>query len=93
MSRKAEKLIIVGSNLKKGLMCIRGREGYELWIVQLNKDFKTGERFKLSDIDKVQYVIHFTDWLAVRNTINALTSLINPKREIEEETFFDFREL
>lgn len=81
MSRKADLPIIVGSNLKKGLMCMRVRNGYELWIVWLKKDFQTGEQFELSDIDKVQSIIHFTDKTAVQNTIDALASMIKPKRK------------
>lgn len=81
MSRKADLPIIVGSNLKKGLMCMRVRNGYELWIVWLKKDFQTGEQFELSDIDKVQSIIYFTDKTAVQNTIDALASMIKPKRK------------
>jgi len=81
VSRKADLPIIVGSNLKKGLMCMRVRNGYELWIVWLKKDFQTGEQFELSDIDKVQSIIHFTDKTAVQNTIDALASMIKPKRK------------
>lgn len=83
MSRKSDLPIIVGSNLKKGLMCMRVGNGYELWIVWLKKDFQTGEQFELSDIDKVQSIIHFTDKTAVQNTIDALASMIKPKRKRE----------
>lgn len=83
MSRKSDLPIIVGANLKKGLMCMRVRNGYELWIVWLNREFKTGERFELSDIDKVQSIIHFTDREAVQNTMDALASMIKPKKKKE----------
>jgi hypothetical protein len=79
MSRKADLPIIVGSNLKKGLMCMRVKGGYDMWIVWLNREFKTGERFELEDIDKLQAVIHFTDREAVQNTIDALTAMIKSK--------------
>ena len=79
MSRKADLPIIVGSNLKKGLMCMRVRNGYELWIVWLKKEFQTGEQFELEDIDKLQTVIHFTDRQAVQNTIDTLSAMIKSK--------------
>lgn len=83
MSRKSDLPIIVGSNLRKGIMCMRVRGGYDMWIVWLKRDFQTGERFELSDIDKVQSIIHFTDREAVQNTIDALASMIKPKKKKE----------
>lgn len=79
MSRKADLPIIVGSGLKKGLMCMRVKGGYDMWIVWLKKEFQTGEYFELEDIDKLQAVIHFTDRKAVQNTIDALTAMIKSK--------------
>ena len=87
MSRKSDLPIIVGANLKKGLMCMRVRGGYELWIVWLKREFQTGERFELADIDKIQAVIHFTDRDAVQNTIDALTAMLKSKwkrKEVEQ---------
>ena len=83
MSKKSDLPIIVGANLKKGLMCMRVVNGYELLIVWLKRDFQTGEKFELSDIDKVQTIIHFTDKTAVQTTIDALASMIKPKRKRE----------
>ena len=79
MSRKTDLPIIVGSNLKKGLICMRVKSGYDMWIVWLKRDFQTGEQFELEDIDKLQTVIHFTDREAVQNTIDALTAMIKAK--------------
>lgn len=79
MSRKADLPIIVGSNLQKGLMCMRVKDGYDMWIVWLKKEFQTGEYFELTDIDKLQAVIHFTDREAVQNTIDALSAMIKAK--------------
>lgn len=83
MSKKSDLPIIVGANLKKGLMCMRVRNGYELLIVWLKREFQTGEKFELADIDKVQTIIHFTDKTAVQTTIDALASMIKPKNKRE----------
>lgn len=79
MSRKADLPIIVGANMKKGLMCMHVKGGYDMWIVWLKKEFQTGEHFELEDIDKLQAVIHFTDREAVQNTIDTLTAMIKSK--------------
>ena len=79
MSKKSDLPIIVGSNLKKGLMCMRVRGGYDMWVVWLKREFQTGERFELQDIDKLQAVIHFTDREAVQITIDTLTAMIKAK--------------
>lgn len=79
MSKKSDLPIIVGANLKKGLMCMRVVNGYELLIVWLKRDFQTGEKFELADIDKVQTIIHFTDREAVQITIDTLTAMIKAK--------------
>lgn len=79
MSRKSELPIILGANLRKGMMCMRVRDGYEMWIVWLKREFKTGEHFELDDIDKIQTVIHFTDRQAIQNTIDTLSAMIKPR--------------
>ncbi len=79
MSRKADLPIIVGANLRKGIMCMRVRGGYDMWIVWLKRDFQTGGHFELEDIDKLQTVIHFTDRQAVQNTIETLSAMIKSK--------------
>lgn len=79
MSRKSDLPIIVGANLRKGIMCMRVRDGYDMWIVWLKRDFQTGEHFELEDIDKFQNVIHFTDRQAVQNTIDTLSAMIKSK--------------
>ena len=90
MSRKSDLPIIIGANLRKGLMCMRVRGGYEMWVVWLKREFQTGERFELEDIDKLQAVIHFTDREAVQNTIDTLTAMIKTKKKkIKQESETD----
>lgn len=79
MSRKSDLPIILGANLRKGIMCMRVRGGYDMWIVWLKREFQTGEHFELEDIDKLQTVIHFTDRQAVQNTIDTLSAMIKSK--------------
>lgn len=76
MSRRTDLPIIIGANLRKGIVCLRVRNGYEMWIVWLNKDMQTGEQFDWADIEKIQAVLHFTDREAVQNTINALDGML-----------------
>lgn len=83
MSKTPYPIILGGGNLRKGLMAVRGkgREGFDLYIVWLKREFPAGERFGLEDIESVQQVIHFTDRKTLERTVWMLTNILNDWKE------------
>lgn len=76
--------IIVGKNLRKGALAYRNEKmgGYDVAIVWLKKDYKTGEMYEIEDIDKVNGILHFCDRESVEQTIDILKWIL--KQGIEE---------
>ena len=65
--------IILGHDYSKGLLCIRSKMGgYDLYIVTLKKEYKTGEQYDFSDVERVHCVLHFCDKSSVEETIKCL---------------------
>lgn len=68
--------IILGKNLKKGLLTIRNGTAYDLCIVWLKKQYRPGETFDTADINKVQCVLRFCDRASVTETIKILKTIL-----------------
>ena len=85
MSHKGIDLpIVVGKNLRKGIIAYRNPQigGYDVAILWLKKDYKTGETIEIEDIDKVNGILHFCDRESVEQTIDILKWIL--KHGIEE---------
>lgn len=65
-------VIIGGGRFKKG-MCVGKRD---LCFVWLKREFKSGENFERTDIDKVDTVLHFCDRPSLERTIEALQLML-----------------
>ena len=76
MSKSDRLPVIIGKNLRKGLMVFRNDGGYSILICWLKKDFETGTKFELEDVDKIQTVIHFCDRESVEQTVKALNWIL-----------------
>lgn len=75
MSRTSDLPIILGKNLKKGIMLFRNRKmgGMDMLVVWLNKDVGSGNSFEMDDLEKVNAAIHFADRDTLKLTIDTLT--------------------
>ena len=63
MSRHKDLPVMLGKNLKKGLLAYRNKQmgGFDLVVLWLKKQYETGAQYKMEDIDKVDAVLHFCD--------------------------------
>lgn len=77
MGKRGDLPIMVGHNLRKGLLALRNKtSGFDLFIVWLKKDYEHGAEYDLSDIEKVDAVLHFCDRESVETTIDTLKSIL-----------------
>lgn len=77
MGKRGDLPIMIGQNLRKGVLALRGRiGGFDLYIVWLKKDYEHGANYDLSDIEKVDAVLHFCDKKSVETTIDALKNIL-----------------
>lgn len=79
MSRRTDLPIMIGKNLKKGIVAERSRyfsRGIDIFIVWLKKQFKTGETFQTEDIDKIDVQLHFCDRESVEQMVSVLTAVL-----------------
>ena len=80
--------IMIGKNLKKGIMAMRSKTGgYEVLIVWLNKDkeYERGQVYDMEDVSRVNAILHFCDRESVENTINILQWILKQWKETENE--------
>lgn len=77
MSRRTDLPIMLGKNLKKGIMLFQNKKmgGMDMLVVWLNRTLESGSDFDTSDIDKVNAVIHFCDKDTLKLTIDTLTKV------------------
>lgn len=68
--------IIIGKNLRKGIMAWKEGSGYNMAIVWLNKNIPVGQSFEREDIDKINAVLHFCDRDTLENTIALLKIML-----------------
>lgn len=66
--------IMIGHKLKKGMLAHRKGEGFDLYVVWLNKDkeYESGQEFQIEDIRKVEAVLHFCD----RESVKAMKTIL-----------------
>ena len=78
--------IVVGKNLRKGIIAYRNPKmgGYDVAILWLKKDYKTGETIEIEDIDKVNGILHFCDRESVELTIDILKWILKQGIESPE---------
>ena len=75
--------IMIGHQLKKGFLIFRKGEGFELHIVWLDKEkeYESGQEFKLEDIRKVEAVLHFCDRESVKAMMKGLEFILKQWKE------------
>ena len=85
MSKSNNQLpIIIGHKYQKGVLCTRSNMGgYDMYIVTLKREYQTGEKFDMSEIEQIHTVLHFCDRSAVEQTIKALNWIL--ERGIEDD--------
>lgn len=87
MSKSSTSLpTIIGHKYRKGVICMRSYimgGGYDLYVVTLKREYQTGEKFDLSDIEQIHDALHFCDRSSVEETIKALEWIL--KRGIEDD--------
>lgn len=79
MGRKNDLPIILAPNLRKGIMVLPSPKlsGMDLYVVWLNKDIKAGDGFNVTDIEKVDGVIHFANQEMMQMVVNLLSSVLD----------------
>lgn len=84
MSRHKDLPVMLGKNLKKGLLAFRNKQmgGFDLYVLWLVKNYPTGKKYNMDDIDSVNAVLHFCDKESVKQTISILKWIL--KRWEEE---------
>lgn len=69
--------VIIGKNMKKGIFAFLDKDRQpNVCIAWLKKDYKSGDQFDMSDIDKIQTVLHFCDKESVKTTIKILETML-----------------
>lgn len=81
MARRTNLPIMLGKGLKKGVMAgpAQGHpfdSGADLYLLWLNKEVPSGEKFTDKDIEGVEALIHFCDRESVKRTIDVLTEVL-----------------
>ena len=73
--------IMMGKGMKKGVLAGPSQghpfqSGADLYILWLNKEIPSGQRFTDEDIDGVEAMIHFCDRESVKRTIDVLAEVL-----------------
>lgn len=81
MARRTDLPIMIGKNLKKGILAGPSmghpfKAGADLYILWLNKRIPSGQSFTDEDIEGVNAMIHFCDRESVKRTIDVLTEVL-----------------
>lgn len=81
MARRTDLPIMLGKKLKKGILAGPSQghpflAGADLYILRLNKEVQSGQRFTDEDIENVEAMIHFCDRESVKRTIDVLTEVL-----------------
>jgi len=81
MARRTDLPIMIGKNLKKGILAGPSmghpfKAGADLYILWLNKRIPSGQSYTDEDIEGVNAMIHFCDRESVKRTIDVLTEVL-----------------
>lgn len=76
---------MIGKHLKKGILAHRDRDGCDMAIVWLDKDYESGQPFDLGDVRKVNAVLHFCDKESIKVTIDVLNRMLKGCKEVEKD--------
>ena len=80
--------IIIGRNFKKGIFVFKSKlfkgGGLDVGIVRLKKDFETGDKFDIDDVETMEVDLHFCDKVDLQTTINALANALAGWEEDDE---------
>ncbi len=79
MARRSDLPIIIGKNMKKGIVAGPSRhfgKGADLYIVWLKNRQMSGSTFDADDVQGVNAVLHFCDRESVKRTIDILTEVL-----------------
>ena len=69
--------IILGHQYRKGIIAIRhGESGIKLIICRLKKEYQTGERFDLEDVESVEQEIWFSDRETLQTTVDVMNQVL-----------------
>lgn len=71
-------IILGGGNLKKGIVVTHGKgmRGFDLCIVWLKREFRSGEKFEMDDVEGIEAVIHFCDRKTLEMTVGLLNRIL-----------------
>lgn len=85
MGREKDRLpIVIGKGMKKGILGMRTRKGYDVWICSLKRKHETGTKFPITDIEKIDTVLRFADKESVETTIGVLKQILKGWKEVKE---------
>lgn len=79
MARRSDLPIIIGKNMKKGIVAGPSRnfgKGADLYIVWLKNQQISGSAFDADDVQGVNAVLHFCDRESLKRTIDVLTEVL-----------------
>ena len=81
--RRMDLPIMLGKNLRKGVMAYRNMHmgGFDLTVLWLKQDYKTGQKFEFEDIEGLEAVLHFSDRESIEETINVLKWILKQWKE------------
>lgn len=88
MSKRKEDLpIMLGKNLKKGICAFPNSKmgGYDLVVLWLKKEYPTGAEYSVSDIDKVDAVLHFCDRESIVGVMSELLWMLDKWNEVTND--------
>ena len=83
--RKADLPIMLGKNLRKGIVAYRNDKmgGYDLAVLWLKREYPTGAEYSMDDVDKLDAVLHFCDRSSIIETIAELQWMLDQWKERE----------
>jgi len=68
--------IILGHRFRKGILAIRDGTGFNFLICRLKKEYQTGERFDLSDVESIEKEICFCDRETLETTVKVMSQVL-----------------
>lgn len=66
--------VMLGHHLRKGILTSRDTKmgGFNLFVVWLKKEYQSGEKYEIADIDAMDTQLHFCDKESVVRVIESL---------------------
>lgn len=71
--------IILGHKFKKGILALRDKgDGFKFLICRLKKEYPTGAKFDLEDVESIEHEI----WVVDRGTLETIVKVMKEALEI-----------